>query len=68
MLEQRILQQQDKERSDKQVILKNCATFTNWINEINNTKADNAKDLDVVMAMYNLIEYCNNYSKTSWSL
>ena len=36
--------------------------------EINNTQVDNAKDIDLVMPMYNLIEYSDNYSKTSGSL
>ena len=31
------------------------------ISEINNTRVHNAKDLDVLISMYNLIEYCNNY-------
>ena len=35
---------------------------------MNNTQVDNAKDLDVVMPVYNLIEYSENYSKTSGSL
>ena len=35
---------------------------------INNTEIDNAKDIDILMAMYNLIEYNDNYSKTSGSL
>ena len=35
---------------------------------INNTKVDNAKNIDVVMLMHNFIEYSNNYSKTSGSL
>ena len=34
----------------------------------NNTQIDNAKDIDVVIPVYNLIEYCDNYSKTSGSL
>ena len=46
-----------------QVVLKNCAPFTDCISEINNTQIDNAKDINVVMPMYNLIEYSNNYSK-----
>ena len=37
------------------------------MSEINNTQIDNSKDIDIVMPMYNLIEY-NNYSKTSGSL
>ena len=53
---------------DKKVIFKNCATFTNCISEINNTQIDNAKDIDIVMSMYNLIEYSDNYAKTTGSL
>ena len=45
-----------------EVIFKNCALFTDYINEINNTHVDNAKDLDVVMPMYNLVEYSDNSS------
>ena len=39
----------------------NCALFTDCISEINNSQIDNAKDIDVVMPMYNLIEYSDNY-------
>ena len=53
---------------NKGVIFKNCAPFINCKSEINNTEIDNAKDIDIVMSMYNLIEYSNNYSKTSGSL
>ena len=49
----------------KQVIFKNCAPFTDCITEINNTQVDNAKDLDVVMPMHNLIEYSDNYLWTT---
>ena len=48
-----------------QIILINCAPFTNCISEINNTQVDNVKDIDIVMPMYNLIEYSDNYAKTS---
>ena len=51
--------------TNKKVIFKNCASFTNCISEINNTQVDNAKDLDIVMPMYNLIECSDNYAKTS---
>ena len=54
--------------TNKKVIFKNCAPFTNCISKINYTEIDNAKDNDVVMPMYNLIEYSDNYSKTSGSL
>ena len=42
---------------DKGLVFKNCAAFTNCISEINNTQVDNAKDIDIVMPMYNLIEH-----------
>ena len=42
--------------------------MTDCISEINNTQIDNTKDIDVVMPMYNLIEYYISYSKTSGSL
>ena len=54
--------------TNKKVIFKNCAPFTNCINEINNTQIDNAEDIDIVMPMYNLIEYGDNYAKTTGSL
>ena len=53
---------------DKGVTFKNCAPFTKCISRINNTDIDNAHDFDIVMPMYNLIEYSDNYSKTSGSL
>ena len=40
----------------------------NCISEINNTQVDIPKDIDIVKPMYNIIEYGNNYSKTSESL
>ena len=49
-------------------MFKNCAPFTNSINKINNTQVDNAKDLDFVMPVCNLIQYSDNYPKTSDSL
>ena len=54
--------------TDKKVIFKNCAPFTNCISKINNTDIDNAKYIDIVMPMYNLIEYSDNYSEISGSL
>ena len=53
---------------NKKVIFKNCAPFTNCISKINNTEIDNAKDIDIVMPMCNLIEYSDNYAKTTGSL
>ena len=51
--------------TNKKVIFKNCALFTSCISKINNTQIDNAECIDIVMPMYNLIEYSDNYSKTS---
>ena len=48
-------------------IFKNCAPLTDYISEICNTQINNAKYIDV-KAMYNLIEYSNNYSKTLGSV
>ena len=58
----------DANNTNKKVIFKNCAPFTNYISEINNTQIDNAKGIDILMPMYNLIEYSDNYSKTYGSL
>ena len=54
--------------TDKKVIFKNSALFTNCIRKINNTQVDNAEYIDKLMSMYSLIEYSDNYSKTSGSL
>ena len=57
-----------KNNTGKTVTFKNCAPFTNCISVINNTQVDNAKDIDIVMPMYNLFEYSDNYVKTSGKL
>ena len=46
----------------------NNAPFNNCISKINNVLIDNAEDLDIVMPMYNLLEYSKNYRKTTGSL
>ena len=56
------------DEKDKEIIFKYCAPFTYYKSEINNTQVDHAKDTDFVMPMYNVIEYCDNYSKISWRL
>ena len=56
------------EERDKGIIIKNCAPFINCKTEINNTEIDNAKDICIVMPMYNLIESNDKYSKRSGSL
>ena len=57
----------DTNNTNKKVIFKSCAPFTNCIRKIDNTQVDNAKDIDILMSIYNLIEYSDNYSKTSGS-
>ena len=52
----------------KKVIFKSCAPFNNCKSKIDNTQIDNAEYIDIVMPVYNLIEYSDNYSKTSGSL
>ena len=50
-------------KRNKEVAFKNNAPFINCISKINGVKIDNAEDLDVVMPMYNLLEYSKNYKK-----
>ena len=50
------------------VVFKNCTPFTKCITHINDEQIDNADNLDIIMPMYNLIEYSDNYSDTSGSL
>ena len=54
--------------NDKKVVFKSCAPFTDCISEISHTPIDNAKYIDVIMPIYNLIEYSDNYSKGSGRL
>ena len=58
----------DASNSNKKIIFKNCAPFTKCISRINGTDIDNAGYIDMVMSMYSLIGYSDNYSKTSGSL
>ena len=52
-------------KAGKNVAFKNSAPFRSYILKINSTLIDNAKDLDIVMLIYNLLEYSQNYSMTS---
>ena len=54
-------------KNRKNIIIKNCAPFADCINEIKNTQIDNAKYIDIVMPMYNLMKYSGNCSKPSGS-
>ena len=55
----------DANKRNKNLAFKNNAPFINCISKINGVKIDNAEDLDVVMTMYNLLEYSKNYRKTT---
>ena len=57
--------EQQTDRNIKQVTFKNSAPFTDCLTEINDTQIYNLKYLDVVMLMYNLIAYSDNYSGTT---
>ena len=56
------------DEKNKGIMFKTFAPFTKYVSEINGAEIDNAQDVDIVMPMYNLIEYSDNYSKTSGSL
>ena len=54
----------DIARRNRPLILKNNAPFVSCITRINGELSENADDLDIVMPMYNLLEYSKNYRKT----
>ena len=56
------------ENHEKDVAFKNNAPFRSCISKINSTVIDNLEDIDIVMPMYNLLEYSQNCSMTSGSL
>ena len=58
----------DNAKRNKAVAFKNNAPFINCISKINGIEIGNAEDLDVVIPMYNLLEYSKNYRKTRGSL
>ena len=58
----------DNKKEIKKLSFKNNALFRPCTSKINNTFLDNAEYLDIVMPMYNLLEYSDNYSTTSGSL
>ena len=59
---------QPRDRQNRPLILKNNAPFVSCITRINNELIEDADDLDIVMPMYNLLEYSKNYRKTIGSL
>ena len=55
---------QPRGRQNRPLVLKNNAPFVSCITRINNELIEDADDLDIVMPMYNLLEYSKNYRKT----
>ena len=58
----------ENNKAGENVAFKNNAPFRSCISKINSKLIDNAEDLDIVMSIYNLLEYSQNYSMTSGSL
>ena len=54
--------------NNTRLALKNCAPFTKCNLEINDEHVDAAENLDIVMPLYNLIEYSDNYQDSSATL
>ena len=50
------------------VAFKNCAPFTRWVIDVNGEHDETAENLDIIMPMYILIEYSDNYTDSSGSL
>ena len=57
-----------RDKKGRKLILKNNASFVSCITRINNELIEDSDDLDIVMPMYNLLEYSKNYRKTIGSL
>ena len=57
-----------RDKRNRPLILKNNAPFVSCITRINGELIEDADDLDIVMSMYNLLEYSKNYRKTIGSL
>ena len=57
-----------RENDNIQVVFTNCAPFTNWVSKVSNTQILNAKEIDLVIAIHNLIENSDNYSEILVSL
>ena len=58
----------DDKTRNKKLIFKNNAPFRSCISKISNRFIDNSKDLNIVVPIYTLLEYSDNYSMTSRSL
>ena len=54
--------------SDTNVAFKNCAPFTRCVTHINDKHVETAENVDIIMPIYNLIEYSDNYADSSGCL
>ena len=54
--------------ADTNVAFKSCAPFTRCITHVNDKHFETAENLDIIIPMYNLIEYSDNYADSSESL
>ena len=54
--------------SNNDVAFKNCASFTRCVTHINDEHVETAENLDIIIPMYNLLEYSDNYAGSSRSL
>ena len=63
-----VTRNEPRDRQNRLLILKNNAPFVSCMTKINNEFIEDADDLDIVMPMYNLLEYSKNYRKTMGSL
>ena len=61
-------EENDRDEHNRDLVLKNIAPFISCFSKINNTLIDNAEYLDIVMPMYNLIEFSKTCSKASGTL
>ena len=54
--------------ANTKVACKNCAPFRRCVSHINDEHVETAENLDIIMPMYNLLEYSDNYADSSGSL
>ena len=57
-----------KNNVKNKVIFKTCAAFVDYISKVSNTEVDHSIGIVAVMPIYNLLEHCDNSSKSSGSL
>ena len=58
----------ENDKAEKDVVFKNNGPFRSCMTKINNTLMENAEDLDIIIPMYNLLEYSHNHSMASGTL